>query len=70
MRGGINAIVDLDALVSEQKQLTPDKKAKLLGKVKNLRARWKLVYSEKAQIMNPEEGKVTIVAFKDVPVLS
>ena len=69
IRDGVNKLdIDLDALTKEQASLTPDRKALMRGRVVNKHARGNLCFSEKGQEACYEEGKGTVIAYKDVPL--
>jgi len=59
-----------DALLREQRGLTPDEKAFMYGEVKTKRARHNLTFGDEAQEPAYEEKKGRIVAFADVPLLA
>lgn len=59
-----------DQLLEEQKGLTFDTKCKMYGRVVNKKKRHNLCYGEEAQTANYEDGKGTVVSFKDLPQLS
>jgi hypothetical protein len=66
---GVNKLgVDLDALTKEQGSLTPDRKALMRGRVVNKHARGNLCFSEEGHEACYEEGKGTVIAYKDVPI--
>ena len=58
-----------NALFIEQSILRPDTKALMRGKVVNKHARYNLCFDEEEQCSNFEEGKGTIIAYKNVPYL-
>jgi hypothetical protein len=60
----------IDDFFAEQLKLKWDKKALMRGKVVNKHARYNLCYSEVAQDPDYSNGKGTIVAFDQVPILT
>jgi len=58
-----------DALFTEQDYLTKDTKAFMYGRVVNKHARHNLCFGETHQEPNYEEGKGTVYAFDEVPLL-
>ena len=72
VRKGINAFVSADELQAEQKALTPDTKFyhSRQKKVMNKHARYNLCFAPEGQTAKFEDGLGTIVAYKDVPLLS
>ena len=70
VKNGVRALgMDPDKMLREQLRLDVDKKAKMMGRVVNKRARWNLCFSDEAQNPDYEAGKGRIVAFEDVPLL-
>lgn len=70
-RKGVKALVDEPSkLKEEQKALKKDTKAFMYGRVVNKKARHNLCFAEEGQEANFDAGKGTVVAFKEVPVLS
>ncbi len=69
IRKAVDAMVDIDVLVEEQKALVKDTKAFMYGRVVNKKARHNLCFGETAQEPDYEVGKGTVVAFEDVPEL-
>ena len=69
-KGGLNNLCDSSDFFEEQKALEKDTKAKMRGKVVNKHARQNLCFANYSQVADFQEGKGTIVDFKDVPVLS
>ena len=74
VRGGVQALLGdkytLDQMYDEQKGLAPDKKAYMYGRVVNKRARWNLCFADFSQEPDYEEGKGTVVDFKELPICS
>lgn len=70
IRGGANVLSSADKLLAEQNTLTPDKKALMYGRVVNKKARYNLCYADFSQEADYENGKGTIIDFKDVPNLN
>lgn len=68
--GGIDAVVDADALMNEQKALTKDTKAFMYGRVVNKKARHNLCFADVPQVANYEAGMGTIMAFPTLPLLN
>ena len=68
-RNAVNAIVDADDFFTEMKELEWDKFALMYGRVVNKKARHNLCFDEKTQEADYKNGKGTIVAFDDVPLL-
>lgn len=75
IRKGVNAILssddgkDDDSLYEEQMGLTPDKKAKMRGRVCNKRARYNLCFGKHSQESDFYNNKGTVVSFVSVPIL-
>lgn len=61
--------VDPDALYAEHDALAVDKKKKIYGRVVNAKARYNLCYGDTYQSPSYENGRGTVIAFKDVPLL-
>lgn len=68
-KGGLDTLCDSNEFLDEQKALEKDTKALMRGKVVNKHARQNLCFADFSQDPDFEEGKGTIVDFKDVPVL-
>eukprot|EP01006_Ploeotia_vitrea_P037261 TRINITY_DN66109_c0_g1_i2.p1 TRINITY_DN66109_c0_g1~~TRINITY_DN66109_c0_g1_i2.p1 ORF type:complete len:312 (+),score=41.93 TRINITY_DN66109_c0_g1_i2:96-938(+) len=58
-----------DDMLKEQKKLVYDKKAKMHGRVVNKLARWNVCWGETSQEADYENGKGTVVAFDDCPLV-
>lgn len=69
-RKGVAAFVDSDALMTEMRGLSWDKKAKSRGRVINKRARHNLCFADAAQEPNYDEGRGRVVAFNTLAGLS
>jgi len=73
IRQGVQHILDeyitgnIELLCAEHDALVPDKKAKMRGKVVNKHARWNLCFDDVGQAADFENGKGTIVPWKDIP---
>lgn len=65
-----NFLTNADKMYAEQKKLIYDKKALMRGEVKNKLARHNLCFDHKSQKADYENGKGTIIAYKDVPLLN
>ena len=57
-----------DRMLEEHNALKPDTQAKMRGRVVNKHARHNLCFSEQGQVAQIEEGKGTVVAYRDVPM--
>lgn len=69
VRDGVSYLVgDADDMYKEHKELKPDTKAKMYGRVVNKNARYNLCFDDKSQEPDYEEGKGTIVSWDDVPL--
>lgn len=69
---GVDALLDgydKDDLYTEQKNLSPDTKALMYGRVVNKKARHNLCFDDVGQDANYEEGRGTVVAYESVPLL-
>ena len=53
---------------NELNMLTPDKKAKMYGRVVNKKARYNLCFADFSQKSNYDVGKGTVINFKDTPL--
>jgi hypothetical protein len=69
IRNGLSQLTTKD-LFKQLTDLDWDKKAKMYGRVVNKHARHNLVFGDDSQDPNYEEGKGTIIAFEDVPILN
>jgi hypothetical protein len=69
-RKGVYSLVDVDGLRDEQNKLKKDTKAFMYGRVVEKHARHNLCFSDFSQSPVYEEGKGTVVDFKDLPYLS
>lgn len=73
-RNGLSVFSDdptfVNSFMEEQTALEKDKKAFMYGAVKNKKARHNLCFGPTRQAPDYEKKKGTIVAFKDVPLLS
>lgn len=65
-----NYISNADELYNEINSLTPDKKALMYNRVVNKNARWNLCFDDFSQKADIENGKGTVVDFKDLKLLS
>lgn len=73
VRNGATAVLngyDVNNLYWEQKRLHYDTKAKMKGKVVNKKARHNICMADHSSTANYDEGKGTVVAFKDLPYLN
>ena len=70
IRDALNAFeIDSSLLLEEQSNLEKDKKALMRGRVVNKLARYNLCFGNDDQKADYENGKGTIIAFKNVPLL-
>lgn len=70
IRNALDAFgIDAKLLFEEQSDLKKDKKALMRGRVVNKIARYNLCFENEDQKADYENGKGTIVAFKNVPLL-
>lgn len=69
IRNGVQKLVEGD-VQDELTNLTWDTKAKMRGRVVNKHARYNLCFSHESQEADFEQGKGTVVSFKDVPLLN
>lgn len=71
VQDGVRAVLDAgpDALFDELAGLEWDTKALMWGRVVSKRARHNLCFAETAQAPDYAEGKGTVVAYRDVPLL-
>jgi hypothetical protein len=70
VKGGVDYLLSkgaTDKMYDEQIAQSPDKQAKMRGRVVNKHARWNLCYSDYDQCANFEEGQGTVVHFNKVP---
>lgn len=71
---GVNKILEddniADQMLDEQLNLPFDKKAKMRGRVVNKLARWNSCFDEVGQEPDIENGKGTVIAFNDAPLLN
>lgn len=67
--GGLRYIMDPDALYREQDVLPKDTKAYMFGSVKEKHARHNLCFGETSQKADFENGKGTVFAFDELPLL-
>lgn len=65
-----NYILNADDLYKEINDLTPDKKALMRGRVVNKKARWNLCFDDFSQQADIENGKGTVIDFKDLKLLN
>lgn len=73
VRNGATAVLngyDVNNLYWEQKRLHYDTKAKMKGKVVNKKARHNICMADHSSTANYDEGKGTVIAFKDLPYLN
>ena len=75
VRNGLSLLLNetkdcVDLFFKEQDQLKKDTKALMRGRVVNKHARYNLCFSNFSQEADFEQGKGTIVDFKDVPLLN
>ncbi|KAL6055447.1 putative Mimivirus encoded protein [Balamuthia mandrillaris] len=69
-RGGLEAIVDdVNAFHAEQAALQKDTRALMYGRVVEKRARHNLCFADHSQSADYANGKGTVVAFDDLPLL-
>lgn len=68
--GWLSTIDEEDDVLREQLALTPDSKCLSRGRVVNKHARHNLCFSDEGQEPSYEEGKGTVIAYADVPLLS
>jgi hypothetical protein len=70
IRNGVNALLDgqYEELYQEQQELKPDTKKFMYGEVRNSQARHNLCFSGEGHEADLENGKGTVIAFKDVPL--
>jgi alkylated DNA repair dioxygenase AlkB len=66
---GVPEGATVDHLFAEHLRLKVDRKAKMRGRVVNKHARYNVCYGETSQDPDYEEGKGTVVAFDEVPLL-
>lgn len=74
IRDGVDMILGennycADDMLLEQSELEPDKQAKMYGRIVNKTARYNLCFSEISQEADYINGKGTIIAYDDVPIL-
>ncbi len=69
VRQGLQELVDADEFFEEQQALPKDTQAYMYGQVRNKHARHNLCFGHRAQKADIQNGRGTIVAFEDVPLL-
>ena len=70
VKKGVDYIVNVDKLYREVERTPKDTKAFMYGKVVNKHTRHNNVFSDFSQEPDYQEGKGTIINFKDVPLIS